>query len=119
MVDRWSSASPEARAVVFEAAFGVRQIKIGLASLTGALFRLTVILYGVAILLSSVAPRWLGVFAVLAGAAMLTSAVVQAHTGFSDIAMTTSMPSTLLVLLWCICIGVFLLRSPGSVDNAA
>lgn len=119
MVDRWSSAAPEARAVVFEAAFGVRQIEIGLASLTGAFFGLTVLLYGVAILLSSVAARWLGAFGVLGGAAMLTSSVVQAHTGFSDIAMTTSMPSTLLVLLWCICVGVFLLRSASSVDNAA
>ena len=53
------------------------------------------------------------------GAATLTSNVVQAHTGFSDIAMTMTMPSILLVLLWCMCIGVFLLRSAGTVDNAA
>jgi hypothetical protein len=119
MVDRWSSAAPEARAAVFEAAFGVRQIEIGLASLMEAFFGLTVILYGVAIVFSSTAPRWLGIFAVLGGAAMLTSSVVQAHTGFTDIATGMTMPSTLLVLLWCICVGVFLLRSAGSVDHAA
>ena len=119
MVDRWSSASAEARAMVFEAAFGVRQIEIGFASLMGALFGLTVLLYGVAILLSSVASAWLGVFGVLAGAATLASSIVQAHAGFSDIAMTTSMPSTLLVLLWSVCIGVFLLRKAGAVENAA
>lgn len=119
MVDRWSSASPEMRAVVFEAAFAVRQIEIGLASLLGILFGLTVLLYGVAILLSSVAGAWLGVFGVLAGAATLASSIVQAHAGFSDIAMTTSMPSTLLVLLWSVFIGVFLLRRPGSAENAA
>ena len=119
MLDRWSSASAEARAVVFEAAFGVRQIEIGLASLVGALFGLTVLLYGVAILLSSVAGAWLGVFGVLGGAAMLASSIVQAHAGFSVIAMTMSMPSTSLVLLWSVCIGVFLLRRAGSVENAA
>jgi hypothetical protein len=119
MVDRWSSASTEARAVVFEAAFGVRQIEVGLASLLLALVGLTVILYGVAILLSSVPGAGLGVFGILAGAAMLASGVVQAHAGFSDSAMTMSMPSTLLVLLWSLCIGVFLLRRAGSGENAA
>lgn len=119
MVDRWSSASPEAQVVVFEAAFAVRQIEIGLASLLGILFGLTVLLYGVAILLSSAGGAWLGVFGVLAGVATLASGIVQAHAGFSDIAMTTSMPGTLLVLLWSVCIGVFLLRRPGSAENAA
>jgi hypothetical protein len=119
MVDRWASASPEARAVVFEAAFGVRQIEIGLASVMGAFFGMTVVVYGVGILLSSVAPRWLGVFGALGGIAVLTASVVQAHTGFSDLAMTMTMPSILIVLLWCICVGVFLLRSSGSIDNAA
>jgi len=118
MVDRWSSAPPETRAAAFEAAFGVRQIEIGLASLMETFFGLTVILYGVAILISSIAPRWLGIFAVLGGAAMLISSVVQAHSGFTDIAMATTMPSTLLVLLWCICVGIFLLRSATSVDQA-
>lgn len=111
MVDRWSAAAPEARAVAFEAAFGVRQIEIGLASLMGAFFGITVILYGVAIWLSAIAPRWLAVFAVPGGAFTLTSSIVQAQTGFSDIAMTLGMPSTLFLLLWCICVGTYLLRN--------
>jgi hypothetical protein len=119
MVDRWASASPEARAAAFEATFGVRQIEIGLASVMGTFFGLTVVLYGIAILLSSVAARWLGAFGAVGGIAVLTASVVQAHTGFSDLAMTMTMPSILLVLLWCICIGVFLLRSATTVDNAA
>ena len=119
MVDRWSSTSPEARAAVFEAAFAVRQIEIGLASLMGTVFGLTVLLYGVAILLSSVGGAWLGVFGILGGAATLVSGVIQAHVGFSDIAMNTSMPSTLLVLLWSVFIGVFLIRRRRSADNAA
>ncbi len=118
MVDRWA-ATENGRAAVFEAAFGVRQIEVGLASLMGVLFGLTVTLYGIALLLSPSGTGWLGVFGVVAGAATLTSSVVQAHVGFSDIAMTMSMPSTLLVLIWLVCIGVFLLRRPRAEVEGA
>jgi hypothetical protein len=74
---------------------------------TGASHRL-------AILLGSVVGAWLGVFGVLAGAAALASSIVQAHAGFSDIAMATSMPSALAMLLWSACVGVVLLRSAGA-----
>ena len=111
MVDRWSAASADLRPLVFEAAWGVRQVEIGLASMMGAFFGLTVLLYGIAILLGSGVRAWIGVFGVLAGSAALASSIVQAHTGFSDIAMTTGMPSTLLVLLWTLCIGISLLAS--------
>ena len=119
MVDRWSSSADGARSVVFEAAFGVRQIEIGLASLMGAFFGLTALLYGIALLLSPIAPTWLGVFGVVAGAATVISSVIQAHAGFSDIAMATSMPSTLLLLVWSICIGILLLRTTGAEHHTA
>ncbi len=119
MVDRLASSTEAARALVFEAAFGVRQIEIGLASLMGTFFGLTVLLYGIALLLSPIAPTWLGVFGVLAGTATVISSVVQAHTGFSDIAMATSMPSALLLLVLSICIGVHLLRTAGAEHHAA
>jgi hypothetical protein len=82
------------------------QIKIGFASLLGILFGLTVLFCGVATLFGSVAGVWLGVFG---GAVTLASGIVQAHAGFSKIAMATTMASTLMVLLWSVCIGVFLL----------
>lgn len=119
MVDRLSLASTETRALVFEAAFAVRQIEIGFASLLEFFLGLTVVLYGIALLLSSAVGVWLGVFGILGGTALLASGIVQAHTGFTDIAMATTMPSTLLVLLWSVSIGVFLLRRAGAVDNAA
>jgi hypothetical protein len=118
MVDRWA-AIENGRTVLFEAAFGVRQIEVGLASLMGAFFGLTVILYGVALFLSPIGHNWLGIFGVVAGAAMLSSSIVQAHAGFSDIAMNTSMPSTLLVLVWSVCVGVFLLRPRRAEPDAA
>lgn len=117
MVDRWASAPTEAKTMVFEAAFAVRQIEVGLASLLQSLLGLAVVLYGIALLLSSAARVWLGVFGILAGTALLSSSIVQAHAGFSDVTMAMTMPSTLLVLLWLVCIGVFLLRSARQVTG--
>ena len=118
-VDRWSASAEGVRAVAFEAAYAVRQVEVGLASVMGAFFGLTVLLYGTAVLLSPVAPSWLGVFGTLAGLATVISSVVQAHTGFSDVAMATSMPSSLLVLVWSICVGIFLLRTARATHNTA
>jgi hypothetical protein len=119
MVDRWSASAEGARTAAFEAAFAVRQIEIGLATLMGAFFGLTVLLYGIALVLSPIAPSWLGAFGALAGVATVISSVVQAHTGFSEIAMVTSMPSTLLALLWSICVGILLLRTTSTEHHAA
>ena len=118
-VDRWSASAEGARAAAFEAAYAVRQVEVGLASVMGALFGLTVLLHGMALMLSPVAPSWLGLFGALAGLATLISSIVQAHTGFSDVAMATTMPSSLLILVWSICVGIFLLRTAGAVHNAA
>lgn len=110
MVDRWSAASEDARAMVFEAAFAVRQIEIGLASLTSASLGLAVLLFGIALVLSTVGPTLLGVFGILGGLAALVAGVILAYAGFSDIAMATSMPSTLAVLFWTLAVGILLLR---------
>lgn len=100
---------------MFEAAFAVRQIEIGFASLAGVFFGLTVILYGVALLLSPVGPNWLDAFGLVSGGATLSSGIVQAYTGFSDIAMSVSMPSMLLTLVWSVCMGLLLLLHRSSV----
>ena len=118
-VDRWSASAESARAAAFEAAYAVRQVEVGLASLMGAFFGLTVLLYGIALMLSPMAPRWLGVFGALAGVATAISSVVQAHTGFSEVAMAARMPSSLSVLVWSICIGIFLLQTARTAHNAA
>lgn len=59
-----------------------------------ALFGLTLVLYGIASMLSTFIPICLGLFGFAAGA------------GFSDIAMTTSIPATLLLLVRSMCIGI-------------
>src|SRR5438105_1578266 len=83
MADRWAAAPPEQRQLVFEAAFAVRQVEIGLASLASLLFGLTVALYGVAIVYAGHYPAWLGWLGSLAGLATCVAGVAQAYSGFS------------------------------------
>jgi hypothetical protein len=110
-VDRWAVADASVRAAAFEAAYAIRQIEVGLASMVGALFGLAVMLHGIALALSLVAPKWLALFGILAGGATLASGIVQAHSGFSDFAMTLSMPASLSALAWSACAGGFLLKN--------
>jgi hypothetical protein len=118
-VDRWSVSPEGARATAFEAAYAVRQVEIGLASLSEMSFGLTVLLYGIALALSAVGLTWLGIFGALAGVGTVISGLVKAYTGFSDLAMATSMPTSLSVLVWSICVGIFLLRTAGATRDAA
>ena len=108
MVDRWAAATAEQQPAIFEAAFGVRQVEIGLASLMSLLFGITVAVYGVAMILSPIYPSWVGFLAMLDGLGIAAAGIVQAYTGFSESAMMISMPAGLLLLVWMIVIGVLM-----------
>jgi hypothetical protein len=110
MVDRWATSSGQGRALAFEAAFAVRQIEIGLASLLSVTFGLTATVFGVALLSSARVKRWLGVVALVGGLGTTAAGVVQAYSGFSSTAMLLSMTSSSVLLVWAVCIGVALLR---------
>jgi hypothetical protein len=119
MVDRWAQAAPELKAPIFETAFAVRQIEVGLAGVAILFFGLTGVLYAGA--LWSIRQNWLGWLGMAGGAATIISGIVYAHTGFSDLAMTVGMPSFALLLLWIALVGVFLLRHrslAGGIDGA-
>jgi hypothetical protein len=118
MVDQWASASPESQALLFESAVAVREIEIGLAGIVILFFGLTAVLYAGAFRLSADAPHWLGWLALLSGIAMLIAGVMYAYTGFSDRAMMVSMPASLLLMLWGIAVGIFLLRSSRPAPTA-
>ena len=110
MVDRWAAASPEQQRAIFEAAFGVRQVEVGLASLTSLLFGITVTVYGVAMILSPIYPVSVGSLAILGGLGTAAGAVVLAYTGFSESMMMINMPANLLLLAWMIAVGVLMWR---------
>lgn len=110
LVDRWAAASTEARSLAFEAAFVVRQIEIGLAALLSLASGLTLLVFGLAIVLSRRYPVWLGGLGLVAGLGQVVAGAAQATTGFSGSAMTLSMVASALLLVWGILAGVLMWR---------
>ncbi len=113
VVDRWAAAPAADRQLVFEAAFAVRQIEIGLASLLSLLFGLAAAVYGIAIVHDERYPTWLGWLGVLSGIGTVVAGVVQAYTGFSGLAMAMSMPASALLLVWIVMVSAFIWRRAG------
>lgn len=113
MVDRWAAADGETRAILFEAAFAVRQIEIGLAGLLSLTFGGALLAFGVGLLQSLRFPRWFAATGVVAGLGMLAAGGVQSARGFSGLAMTLSMGASLLALAWGVAMGVLLARGRG------
>ena len=117
MVDAWAAAPAAAKEGVFHAAFAVRQIEIGLASMVSLSLGLTATVYGVALLADRTYPTWLGGLAVIGGVPTMVAGVVIAHTGFSDLAMMINMPANSLLLVWMLILGVWMWR--GGHDRRA
>ena len=103
MVDTWA-ATPEPAS--FSAAFGVRQVEVGLASIGSLLFGLTATVYGVAILIDGRFPGWIAVVAIVGGVPTAIAGVVMASTGFSNQAMLIGMPADALLILWMVALGI-------------
>ena len=117
MVDAWASAPTAQKEAAFHAAFAVRQVEIGLASMVSLLFGLTAILYGIALLLDHTYPKWLGGLAIAGGAPTTLAGVVMAYTGFSGLAMVVSMTASAILLAWMLALGVLMWRDKGRVTT--
>ena len=100
--------------MIFEAAFAIRQVEVGLASLLSLVFGLTVAAFGVALVLSAGYANWLGWVALLGGAGTVTAGIAMAYTGFSPLAMNISMPANAVLLVWAIAVGVSMLTRPSA-----
>ena len=98
MVDSWAVASAADKEMLFLATFAVRQIEIGLASILGLLFGITVAIYGIALLSDRTFPKWLGWLAIFGGIPIAVAGIVIAYTGFSDLAMTINLSGNSIVL---------------------
>jgi len=113
MVNAWAAASADQKEMLFNAAFAVRQIEIGLASMTALLSGLTISIYGIALMRDLRFPKLLGVTAVVGGIPTAIAGVVMAYSGFSDLAMNINLPANSLVLCWMIVLGVYVWREPA------
>ncbi|HJV50184.1 MAG TPA: hypothetical protein VJ652_01920 [Noviherbaspirillum sp.] len=110
MVNAWVAAPPAQKDAVFQAAFAVRQIEIGLAAMLSLVLGLAASLYGIAISKAKKYPAWLAFLACLGGPSTMVAGVVIAYTGFSETAMTVNMPANILLLVWMALLGVFMWR---------
>jgi len=110
MVDTWAAAPPTQREGAFYAAFAVRQIEIGLASMVSLSSGVTATVYGVALLLDRTYPTWVGGLGIGGGVPTAAAGVVIAYTGFSGLAMAINMPANSLLLAWMILLGVHMWR---------
>jgi hypothetical protein len=114
MVDAWAAAPAAQKEAAFHAAFAVRQVEIGLASVLSLLLGLTVTVYGVALLVGRPYPKWMGGLAIAGGVPTAAAGVVMAHAGFSGLAMVVNMSAGSLLLVWMVMLGAFMWRRGGA-----
>jgi hypothetical protein len=112
MVNAWAAAPAREKEMLFSAAFAVRQVEIGLASMTALLSGLTISIFGIALMRDPRFPTLLGIVGIAGGITTTVAGVVMAYTGFSDRAMNINLPANLLVLCWMIALGVYVWREP-------
>jgi hypothetical protein len=112
---RWWAAAPEAqREAAFAAAFAVRQVEIGFATMVSLGFGLVAMLFGVALLADARFAKLLGALAIVGGVPTALAGLVMASEGFSELEMAINMPANALLLLWMLVVGVSLWRRGGS-----
>ena len=68
-------------------------------------------LYGIGLLVDARRATLLGWLGVVGGTATTMSGVMEAHVGFTDLAMRISLSGSLLLVVWAVLVGVSLVRS--------
>jgi len=116
-VDHWAAAAEAEKRMAFEAAFAVRQVEIGAASLLQIVFGAAGALFGAALIASPVYPHWLGWVAVATGIGTAVGGVLMAFTGFSATAMNVAMPFNLVLIAWVAAMGILMWRSADQHDG--
>jgi hypothetical protein len=113
MVDVWAAAPAPQKREVFHAAFAVRRIEVGLASMLSLSFGLTATLYGVALIGARTYPKWFAALAMVAGTPTIASGVLMAYSGFSGFSMAINMPASAILLVWMLTLGILMWRQDG------
>ena len=109
-VDAWMSAPADQEVARFAAAEAVRWIEIGMNSLSYFLAGLTLFLYGGAIALGTVYRRWVGLVALISGAAFMYNGVVEvAYEGF--VSSIIKVVGLVLLALWAVIMAVLMWRN--------
>jgi hypothetical protein len=116
-VDAWASAPAEQETAAFAAAEAIRWTEIGMNSLSFFLSGLTLLLYGGAIALGTVYPRWAGWIALVSGATLMYhGAVVVSYEGFGS--SIANLVGLVLLGVWTFIMAVLMWRN-GSREPPA
>jgi hypothetical protein len=107
MVDAWAAAAASAKFLLLQTAVAVRQIEIGLASVTSLLFGLAVSMFGEALRLDARFSRWFAALAFAGGIPTAIAGIAIAFSGFSALAMRINLPAGFLLILLMIVIGIY------------
>jgi hypothetical protein len=111
-VDAWASAPAPQKPAAFAAAEVARWTEIGMNSLSYFLAGLTLLLFGLAIALGRVYPRWVGLMAAVSGVAfMYNGAVEVAYEGF--VPSTIKSVGLLLLAVWAFVMAALMWRDGG------
>jgi hypothetical protein len=106
-VDSWAAAPADEKVAAFRVAEGIRWFEIGTNSIFRILQGSVAVIFGAAIVMSGLLPRWIGGWVILAGVATIIFGVGIAYVGFADQPIV-GMVSTVTSLLWLAILGVFM-----------
>ena len=108
-VDTWASAPADQEVAAFSAAAALRWTEYALQSFSFILLGLTFILYGLAIALGTVYPRWLGWIAVGSGVAWIVHGVMVPYVGLFD--SVPRLVAIVLMALWAFIMALVMWRN--------
>lgn len=112
LAEKWVAASPDEQATALALVHTQETLNFALASLFNLLFAgATFILFGLAVALSDIYPRWLGWIVVMAGALSIPAGLIQAFTGEpSDASRVLTIVGPTVITLWLLAMGILLIR---------
>jgi hypothetical protein len=111
LAEEWALASADEQGTALSLIHANETINFALASLFNLVFAAaTFILFGLAVALSDLFPRWLGWVAVVAGSLSAVAGTIQAYTGEpTDASRLLTIIGPSIITLWLLLIGVKLL----------
>ena len=111
--DTWYAIPPseaERKAIYLGVAEGIRWNEWGLQSYYRMLSGAASLIFGVAIVMSTVLRKWIGAIGIAAGVVTIASGVVMAYVGFSSARDLVADLSTLIFYPWLVILGIFMWR---------
>jgi hypothetical protein len=119
LADEWASATAETRFIALQNVLTNETMNFALASLFNFIFAgVTFILFGLAVALSDVYPRWLGWVVVAAGVVSITASLVQGVPGEpTTLSWILTIIGPTVITLWVLIIGVLMGRKASQMKS--